>query len=60
MQKVSGRIPMPWRCVPKQSCPTHKRNFATAFLLGQSGVLVISRLHGFWDSFVSSSCLYAL
>jgi hypothetical protein len=53
-------IPMRWRCVPKQSCPTHKRNSATAFLLGQSGVLAISRLHGFWDSFFSSSCMYAL
>ena len=31
---------MRWRCVPKQSCPTHSRNSATAFLLGQSGTLL--------------------
>jgi hypothetical protein len=57
MQKGSGRIPMRWRCVPKQSRPTHKQNSATAFFLGQSGVLAISRLHGFWESFVCCSCL---
>jgi len=33
-------------------------NSATAFLLGQSGILVISCFHGFWDNFVSISCLY--
>jgi len=33
MQCESGRIPMRWRCVPKQSCPTHSRNSATVFLL---------------------------
>jgi hypothetical protein len=60
MQKGSGQILMRWRCVPEQSCPTHKRNSVTVFLLGQSAVLAISHLHGFWDSFVSSSCLYAL
>jgi hypothetical protein len=60
MPKVSGRIPLRWRWVPKQSCPTHKRNSTTAFLLGQSGMLAISRLHGFRGSFVSSSCLCAL
>jgi hypothetical protein len=43
-----------------QSCPTHNRNFATAFLLGQSGILAISCFHGFWDNFVSSSRLYTL
>jgi hypothetical protein len=59
MQRESGRIPMRW-CVPEQSCWTHKRNCATAFLLRQCGVLAISRLHGCWDSFVYSSCLYAL
>jgi hypothetical protein len=46
MQKGTGRIPMLWRCVPKQSCPTHNRNSATAFLLSQSGVLAIYCLHG--------------
>jgi hypothetical protein len=51
MQKGSGVIPIRWRCVPKQSCSTHKWNSATAFLLGQSRVLAISRLQGFWDSF---------
>jgi hypothetical protein len=60
MQKGSARIAMRWRSVPKQSCPTHNRNSATAFLLGQPGVLAISCLHGFWTSFISSSCLYAL
>jgi hypothetical protein len=45
MQKGSGRILMRWRRVLKQSCPMRKRNSATAFLLGQSGVLAISRLH---------------
>jgi hypothetical protein len=30
------------------------------FLLGQSGVLAISFLHGFWNSFISRSCQYAL
>ena len=29
MQQGSGRIPMRWRCVPKQSCQTHSRNSAT-------------------------------
>jgi hypothetical protein len=28
MQKGSGRIPMRWRCVPMQSCPTRKRSYA--------------------------------
>jgi hypothetical protein len=42
MQKGSGWIPKRWRCAPTQSCPTHKRNSATAVLLGQSGVLAIS------------------
>ena len=51
---------MGWRCVPKQSCPTHSRNSATAFLLGQSGILAISCFHGLWESLVSSSCLYTL
>ena len=37
---------MRWRCVPKQSCPTHNRNSATAFLLGQSGILANSCIHG--------------
>jgi hypothetical protein len=45
MQSGSGRIPMRWKCVPKQSRPTHNRNSATAFLLGQCGVLAISCLH---------------
>jgi hypothetical protein len=44
-----GRIPMRWRCVPKQSCLTHNWNSATAFILGQSGILAISCLHGFWE-----------
>jgi len=60
MQQGSGWIAMRWRCAPKQSCPTHSRNSATEFLLGQSGTLVISCFHGFWDNFVSSSCLYTL
>ena len=38
MQQGSGRIPMRGRCVPKQSCQTHNRKSATAFLLGQSGI----------------------
>jgi hypothetical protein len=42
----------------ERSCPTRTRNSANAFLLGQSGA--ISRLHGFWDSFVCSSCLCSL
>jgi hypothetical protein len=29
MQKGSGRIPKRWRCVPRQSCPTHNQNYAT-------------------------------
>jgi hypothetical protein len=41
MQKGSGRIPMRWRCLPRQSCPTHSRNSATALLLGQSGTLCV-------------------
>ena len=51
---------MRWRCVPKQSCPTHSQNSATAFLLGQSDILAISCFHGLWQSLVSSSCLYTL
>ena len=60
MQLGSGRIPVRWRRVPKQSCPTHSRNSATAFLLGQSGILAISCFHGLWESLVPSSCLYTL
>ena len=51
---------MRWRRVPKQSCSTHSRNSATAFLLGQSGILAVSCSHGLWESLVSSSCLYTL
>jgi hypothetical protein len=40
--------------------PNANRNSATAFLLGQSGILSISCFHGFWDNFVSSSRLYTL
>jgi len=36
---------MRWRCVPRQSCPTHSRNSATALLLGQSVTLDISSVH---------------
>jgi len=36
---------MRWRCVPKQSCPTHCQNSATALLLGQSVTLDISSIH---------------
>jgi hypothetical protein len=32
----------------------------SAFVLGQFGILAISCFHGFWDNFVSSSCLYTL
>jgi hypothetical protein len=48
---------MRWKYVPKQSCLTHSQNSATAFLLGQSGILAISCFHGFGDNFVSSSFL---
>ena len=42
MQSGSGRIPMRWRRVTKQTCPTNSANSATAFLLGQSAILAIS------------------
>jgi len=36
MQYGSGRIPVRWRCVPKQSCPTHsiKKQIALQWIPG--------------------------
>jgi len=49
---------MPWRCVPQQSCPTHNRNSATAFLLDPSGILAISCFHGFWHNCVLAGLIF--
>ena len=62
MQWGSGRIPMRWRRVPKQSWGKYGRNSANClssrpvwFFWG-----AISCFHGLWNSLVSSSCLCTL
>jgi hypothetical protein len=52
-----ARIAVRWRCVPKQSCPMHNRNSASAFLFGQSGILAICTCI-FWCKFIYLSTQY--
>ena len=57
--KMCAQAVVPVKMCAQAIMPNASRNSATAFL-GQSGIMAVSCFHGFWDSYVCSSCLYAL